>query len=281
MLNDGIAFVRNGHRTLFKWHRGRRQRDDIAFTRTRLLEGMRLGASLEVDINCHRGHGFVVLHDKTLDAETSGSGLIRDTAPEALVGLTLRRDDGALSTEPVLLLDDLLALLRAETLPPGAMLQLDLKEAAAAIVPEVVNRFGRDAAPVARHLILSGGDFEAVTRLASAVPGIGVGYDPCFGDKLDRLRNDRDFAAFIADALVAAPDASMLYLDYRIVMAARKAGFDMIARVHAAGKTVDAWTLNSTCPDVAEVLPGLLELQVDQITTDEPVRLQALAMTMV
>lgn len=272
----GVAIMRNGHRTLLKWHRGRRQRDDIPFTAPRILEGLRLGASVEVDINCHSESGFVVLHNKTLEKETNGAGVVRETAPDMLRRLKLRREDASVSDEPVLLLRDLVSVLSAETLPESALLQLDLKEDVGAITQDVIARFGQEAGPVARHLIVSGGDFEAVTRLASAAPGIAVGYDPCFGERIERLQRTRDFAAFIESGLADGAEAKMIYLEYRIIVEAAKAGFDMVAAVHAAGKTVDAWTLNSTAPDAAEALPVLLELKVDQITTDEPVYLQSL-----
>ena len=46
-MTDGVAQVHGGHRTLFKWHRGRKHGTDLPFTGERILEGMRLGASVE------------------------------------------------------------------------------------------------------------------------------------------------------------------------------------------------------------------------------------------
>ena len=63
---------RDGHRTWFKWHRARRRAGDPVFTRTRILEGLRLGASIEVDLVIHGGHGFAIVHDFLLDNETTG-----------------------------------------------------------------------------------------------------------------------------------------------------------------------------------------------------------------
>ncbi len=276
MENPGISILREGHCTRLKWHRGRRQRDDIPFTAARIVEGLRLGASVEVDINCHRDHGFVVLHNKTLEIETNGTGVVRETAPEALRQLKLRRADGSVSEEPVLLLGDLISVLASETLPDSALLQLDLKENAEAITAEVIARFGHDANRLARHIIISGGDFDAVTRLASAAPGIGIGFDPCFGARMERLDRTGDFASFIESGLADGAGASTIYLEYRIVIEAAKAGVDMVAAVHGAGKLVDAWTLNPTAPDASSALRALLDLKVDQITTDEPVVLQSL-----
>ncbi|MNE47968.1 hypothetical protein D3C80_1424010 [compost metagenome] len=62
----------------------------------------------------------------------------------------------------------------------------------------------------------------------------------------------------------------MIYLDYRIVLAAEDAGFDLIAPVHAAGRRVDAWTINHITPETICQVERLLKLKVDQITTDDP-----------
>ena len=83
---------RDGHRTWFKWHRARRRAGDPVFTRSRILEGMRLGASVEVDLVIHGGHGCAVVHDFLLDKETTGNGPVRQTPPEALRVLHRRSD---------------------------------------------------------------------------------------------------------------------------------------------------------------------------------------------
>ena len=50
--------------------------------------------------------------------------------------------------------------------------------------------------------------------LTDAAPGLRVGYDPCHDDAIDAAcMRDRDFAGFVADALAAAPEADMIYLD--------------------------------------------------------------------
>ena len=50
MRSDPISVEHEGHRTLLKWHRGRRKASDPEFTPTRILEAMQLGASVEVDL---------------------------------------------------------------------------------------------------------------------------------------------------------------------------------------------------------------------------------------
>ena len=83
-MNMPILLERDGHRTWLKWHRGRRRAADTAFTGERIIEAMCLGASIEVDLVIHAGHGCAVLHDLTLERETTGAGRVRNTSAAAL-----------------------------------------------------------------------------------------------------------------------------------------------------------------------------------------------------
>lgn len=62
----------------------------------------------------------------------------------------------------------------------------------------------------------------------------------------------------------------MIYLAYDILLAAADAGVDLVAPVHAAGRRVDAWTINRINPQTIAQVERLLSLKVDQITTDDP-----------
>lgn len=267
---DPLHIDGDGHRTWLKWHRARRRVDDPAFTGARILEGMRLGASVEVDLVVHGDDGCAVLHDFTLDDGTTGAGRVRDTGAEALRALHLRAGDGTPLPDRVMLLEDLCALLARTPPHPDALLQLDFKEEMAALSPQVIANFAATVGPVARHMVLSGGDAGAIAALSAATPGLRTGYDPCYGDSLARLRATGDFAGFIADALAKAPDAGLIYLDHRIVLAADAAGFDMIAAVHAGGRRVDAWTIQTVTPGTVAQCRRLIALRADQITTDDP-----------
>ncbi len=265
-----IHIERNVHRTWIKWHRGRRRLSDPVFTGERIIDAMRLGASVEVDLVIHADDGCAVLHDLDLDRETTGSGKVRDTGADTLRQLHLRDDEGRPIAEKVMLLEDLCALLAREGVHPDALLQLDFKEDLQALTPQVVANFGKSVAPIAGSLILSGGDFDAIALLAKAAPFIATGYDPCYGESLARLRATGDYREFIEQALVTAPDARMIYLAYDIILAAEDAGVDIVAPVHAAGRRVDAWTINRITPQTIAQIERLLRLKVDQITTDDP-----------
>jgi glycerophosphoryl diester phosphodiesterase len=276
-MADGIAVTRDGHKTMQKWHRARQQVGDLPFTGARILEGLRLGASVEVDLVRHADGGFAVLHDFVLDRDTTGTGRVADTTASTIRALQLRDPAGRPTAHRPMLLEDLCALIAQDgAAAPTAVLQLDLKEDAPGIDAVVVDTFAAAVTPVARHFILSGGHPQAIGRLADAVPSLPMGYDPCHEGAIERLHADRDFAGFVATALAAFPRARMIYLDHRLVLFAAEHGFDLIAAFHAAERTIDAYTLTRADAATAVVAEQLLALKVDQITTDDPVGLERL-----
>jgi glycerophosphoryl diester phosphodiesterase len=273
-VSMGLEIEAGEHVTRLKWHRLQRSRNDLPFTPRRLLEGLAAGASMEVDLRRHADHSFVCLHDATLDRETSGTGPIAQASLEQLRRLTLR--DGRTSTgEGLILLEDLAELARGVA-TPDALIQLDLKETDEALDSQTIENFRRTLACVAGRCILSGCDWRAVSRLAAVVPAMRLGFDPCDADTLEQLRDGLDCLDFVESTLATAPEAEMIYLDYRIVLAAEGMGIDLVAPFRHAGKAVDAWTLNTDHVGALRSVKRLVALKVDQITTDEPDALQDL-----
>lgn len=275
-MSDPLYFTRDGHRTWLKWHRGRRKASDPVFTGRRILEGMRLGASVEVDLVVHADRGYAVLHDLSVERETTGSGKVAELGADALRALHLRAEDGTVLADRVMLLEDLCALLAQGGLHPDAVLQLDYKEDWKVLDETAVASFKASVAPVAGHMILSSGDAEAVRLLTDGVEGLHIGYDPCHDGALERLRNSQDFAGFVRDAIAASPKAEMIYLYYGLVLEADRLGFNIVAAFHAEGRRVDAYTINHANDESRPKVRRLLELKVDQITTDDPEGLIAL-----
>jgi glycerophosphoryl diester phosphodiesterase len=269
-MGPAVSVTRDGHRTFLKWHRARRFGTDPVFTGRRIIEGMAAGASVEVDLVIHGDDGFAVLHDLMLDHDTTGVGAVRQTPAAVLRGLHLRGADGGPIADTVMLLEDLSALIAAEGAHPDALLQLDYKEDAAALTPAVIATFARALRPVARHFILSSGDAEAVALLSGPVPGLRIGYDPCHMGAIERVQASRDFAGFVAEAVAASPHAELNYLEHRLVLGAADLGFDLIAAFHAAGRRVDAYTLQRADAAGVATAQRLMALKVDQITTDDP-----------
>lgn len=274
-MHKGISLRSNGYTTMLKWHRGRRLVTDAVFTSTRILEGMRLGASIEVDIQRHGSNGFVILHDQTLDRETSGSGPVGTQKVHQLRQLRMRDNEGVVTAEPVLLLDDLAELLAGGSVDANAVLQLDLKNDRASLSPDDIAAFPSAVEPFLANVLLSGDDADAVDSLHRATPGLRTGYDPCREDTIVELQRTGDYAAFVQAALATAPDAEMIYLYHPVVLAADAAGFDMIGAIQSAGKRVDVWTITEVNDTTLAMARRLLALKVDQITTDDPVGLEA------
>lgn len=276
-MPDPAGVTRNGHRTSFKWHRARRRGTDPVFTGRRILEGMALGASVEVDLVVHADHGFAVLHDhRSIARETTGTGPARAHTAASLRALHLRGNDGAPIADRVMLLEDLCALLERNPPHPEAMLQLDYKEDQGPLAPAAVSAFAKYVGPVAGNMILSSGEAGSVRLLTEATPGLHVGYDPCHGEAITRLKQTRDFAGFTAEAIADSPRAEMIYLAYPLVLSADDAEFDLIAAFHAASRRVDCYTLKTADETTRPVIERLLGLRVDQITTDDPEGLAAL-----
>lgn len=275
-MSDGIKIVTGGHVTWLKWHRGHRQAGDISFTPERISEGLSLGASVEIDLVCHAGGGFAVLHDVTLDRATTGTGRVSDASVEVLRQLRLRDASGNATGHKVMLLDDLANLLKSTSAKQGGLLQLDMKEVSASISEDDILAFKATMAPVCERVILSGGDAEAVRRLSDGLPMMRIGYDPCFDGVVAALTGSGAFSDFVAEALATSPHAEMIYLHHRLVLAADAMGFDLIEAFHQAGKAVDAYTINHATADSMPDVLRLLALRADQITTDDPVGLEEL-----
>lgn len=277
-MSNGISIDTDGFRTMLKWHRGHKQAGDISFTPERIVEGMAIGASVEIDLLCHAGGGMAVLHDELLDKATTGTGAVRSTTADQLRRLFLRDENGAPSPHRIMLIEDLGHVLANNPCGEGAVLQLDLKETVDDMTEADIAAFATAIAPVRDRVILSAGDARAVARLAEAVPGLPVGYDPCHGGAIERVLASSDFTAFVDTALKAMPDAQMIYLHHLLVLTADERGFDLIAAFHAAGKRIDAYTIEEASQPALAKVRRLLALRCDQITTDDPLGLERLVL---
>ena len=212
----------------------------------------------------------------TIERETTGHGAARDQSADQLRAHHLRANDGTPIADHVMLLEDLCALL-VETPPhPDALLQLDYKEHQGPLDAATQATFGRCVTPVARNMILSSGEAESVRLLTDAAPGVHIGYDPCHDESLAVLERTGDFAGFVKDAVAASPKAEMIYLATDIVLAAADRGYDIVAAFHKAGRRIDAYTIRTADAHTLTTVARLLDLRVDQITTDDSEGLAAL-----
>jgi len=275
-MTDPLFITRNGHRTWLKWHRGRRKASDPVFTGARILEAMRLGASVEVDLVVTGDKGMAVLHDMKLDRETTGSGPVAATSDAAIRELYLRGNDGAPIADKVMLLDDLCGLMAEGKVHPDALLQLDYKEDETVLDGRAIDKFARATKPVAGNIIISSGSAAALKLLTAAVPGMRSGYDASDGDRFKDALANGTLQAFVDDAVAALDGTDLIYLYWEIVTRSADAGFDIVEAFHRHGKRIDAWTIREASAAMKPHVERLLALKVDQITTDDPEGLLAL-----
>ena len=275
-MTDPIFIERQGHRTWLKWHRGRRRASDPVFTGARILEAMRLGASVEVDLVVTGDKGMAVLHDMTLDRETTGTGAVAAASDAAIRMLQLRGNDTAPIDDRVMLLDDLCRLMAQGEVHPDALLQLDYKEDETVLDARAIEKFAAATRPVAPNMIVSSGSAASVKLLTDAVPGMRSGYDASNEQKFKAAVAAGALQGFVDDAVATAPGVDMIYLYWEIVTQAADAGFDIIEAFRRHGKRIDAWTIREASAATKPVVARLLELKVDQITTDDPEGLAAL-----
>ena len=275
-MTSPISITRNGHQTWFKWHRGRRRLSDPVFTGKRILEAMALGASTEVDLVVTGDKGFAVLHDMTLDRETTGQGPVAHTSDAVIRQLRLRDNTGNPITEPVMLLDDLCTLMASGKVHPDALLQLDYKEDETVLDARAIDKFAAATGPVAGNIIISSGSVAALKLLTAAVPGMRSGYDPSDEERFKVAPASGTLQAFVDDAVAALDGTDLIYLYWEIVTRSADAGFDIVEAFHRHGKRIDAWTIREASAAMKPHVERLLALKVDQITTDDPEGLVAL-----
>ncbi|WP_313316985.1 glycerophosphodiester phosphodiesterase [Gordonia sputi] len=265
-----IAVTHAGRRTRLKWHRARRRPSDTPFTASRIVEAMRVGASVEVDLLIHADRGFAVLHDRDLARSTTGQGDVSRASAAYLRGLSLTDNVGNPTDDGVVLLEDLASRLEGVDVADDALLQLDFKEDAAALDDKALDVFARAVAPFADSAILSCGDADAVTALCDAAPDIHVGYDPCHRGAVGRTLRSGDFRGFVFSACRDSPRAEMMYLDQELVLRAADRGADLIAAFHAMRREVDVYTLARADASSVARFTRLVDRGADQITTDDP-----------
>jgi glycerophosphoryl diester phosphodiesterase len=244
----------DGHLTRLKWHRARRTSTDTPFTLARITEGLREGASVEIDVRVSADGVPEIRHDPVRRWRR------RQPAP-ALCTLADARITG---TAPGAGEDT------GGQFPPTALLQLDIKDNASVMTPANARRTAGAVGALASHVIVSGTDPRAAATVARQDPRFRLGHDPCTRRAVLRLRRTADIARFVGDALDAQPSADTVYLDHRLILAAAGRGHDIVADFHAAGKLVDAYTLTGPDETTLAQARALLELRVDQITTDDP-----------
>ncbi|TDK39315.1 glycerophosphodiester phosphodiesterase [Rhizobium deserti] len=265
----GLGMEYDGHFTRLKWHRLRRSLSDSLFAANVMLEGFKLGASMELDLRVRGDGGFVVLHDEVLEGETTGQGLIRDAAPASIRQVTIR-DGGHVP----ILSEDLADML--ETAHPQALLQFDMKDRLDVIGRRGLAHLQEYFSAAGPSIIVSGADLDLILAVKQQIPDILRGIDPT--DKLLEIYGHQGLKAVEAELkldLLGPTEPDTVYLAWQLILKAAGEGLDLIALTHDVGKRVDAWTYNMKVPSggfspsEAQEFSALMALKPDQITTDE------------
>jgi len=256
-----------------KWHMLRRRKSDAAFQRENLAAALRSGAACEVDIVLTSDGHALCLHDQTLDRETTGHGPVADATRATIERCHQRGHDGKALDAAPLFLDEVAVAVAALGAVAPASVQLDVKVPAQALTKGVLDRIARVLSNHADAFIASAYDWQTVQCLVAAAPGVRAGFDPlAFYPRSLRL-DAEGFKGIAARTLEAAPNASMYYLEARLMLAALEHGVDLVDEVTGAGAQVDAWTIDADHPHVSDVLRRLIDLGCHQITTNDPERL--------
>jgi len=252
-----------GRSIRLKWHQLRQKPDDPPFSPANLRAGLAVGASLEVDLQPLADGEWVCLHDAELAGETDGTGPVARLRADEARQLRIKTGDFA-----PMLLSDLVSALEGSR--PGACLQIDLKAEPGAVTKQAAARFAALVDPVARHCLLSGPDWAAVTNLGASVAGLRLGYDP--SDLLAELApfGRSEIEATLKGVRRDTPGAAAYYLSHEIVAAAMKAGINPVGALQDRGAMLDVWTLDPTTPYCPERLAMAAEAGADQITTNDP-----------
>ena len=283
----------NGRKVLLKYHRllsgvHPHPPNSLAALRRVLADGAEV---VEFDIRLTQDEKFVLIHDATLDRETTGRGPVGQVTEAEFTALRLRDSD-----EPTATFTDVAGMLREVDRP--LKVQVDLKEAVP-ITHEVASLLLRAVALVREspHItVVVGcmGDWN-LRFLRRLDPTLGVGLD--FGYYLDapvddlvrlptrinaygylddhplgyrRLLPVRAYLEDRMDVLLdLVPGTREVYVRKEFLLQALADGVNPIAFIHERipGALVDVWTLYAQEQDLERVLRVALEAGADQISS--------------
>ncbi len=253
--------------------------------------------AIEFDVGLTLDGAFVLLHDSSLERETTGRGPLRQISEAQFKALRLRG-----TNEPPATLADVMTALRG--VGRALKVQVDLTEQEP-LPREVAARLGYALATLRensylRVVVSSAADWN-LRILRRLDPALNVGFDflyyldapvdeprrlptrtSAYGYLDDhplgygRLMSPREYLADRVEVLLEqVPGASEFYLRKEFVLQALADDFNPIRFVHEhkPGALVDVWTLSADDPDASRVLWTVLEAGADQITTDTSARL--------
>jgi glycerophosphoryl diester phosphodiesterase len=252
-------------------------------------------ALVEIDVVPLADGSFALMHDRFLEVETSGKGDAIQSSRSKIEKLTYKVN-GEVTSHKVGFLEEAIDIFAAH--PEALRLQLDLKPYTP-LTQAVLREFVRILAPVLDRIQVTSVSDWAVRSLRRFSPELALGFDPLlYLDLVDDdprpegippfrvgaygLRDDHPlssyqwgplgeyFAARAAALLVQAPEGCEWYIRAELLEKARKAGFDWVQFLHQQGSRVDGWTINAADPKQVRLAETLVDLGIDELTTDTP-----------
>ncbi|RFB85343.1 glycerophosphodiester phosphodiesterase [Rhizobium leguminosarum bv. trifolii] len=266
---QGLEISHEGHRTRLKWHRLRKRFADPLFSADVMAEGFAAGASMELDMRVRADGGFVVLHDRKLDGETTGHGPIAEKSLGDLGDIRMKEGD-----RPLILSEDLAAMMQSTH--PAALLQFDMKDDYEAIGARGIAHLAAHFRDIAASVIVSAASLDLIVAVKEKLPHLLRGIDPT--DKLYGIRQASGWKAvdIALRADVRGPtEPDTIYLHWPLILEAAREGLDLIALCQDEGKRVDAWTFTLKDSEAGfsdeewRNFQALMALKPDQVTTDE------------
>lgn len=256
-----------------KWHMLRQRKADPPFLRTNLVAALRAGAACEVDIVISADGHALCLHDRTLDRETNGHGRVADATRAAIEQLRQRGADGAVLDSAPLFIDELAATVCNIGVAAPGVVQLDVKAPARAFTAAALANLRAALGRNTDAYIASAYEWPAVQLLVDALPGLHAGFDPLAFYPRSFALDAAAFRAIAARTLTTAPRAAIYYLEAKLVLAALACDVDLVHAVTRGGAQVDAWTIDADRPQLQDVLRQLIDVGVQQITSNDPAAL--------
>jgi glycerophosphoryl diester phosphodiesterase len=229
------------------------------------LEGIRAcleagAVFIEIDITALADSDYLLVHDETLDAETTGVGPVGQCSM-ADSSLFFKNADGSTSTYPVPRLSQIVQLLL--DYPNGARLQLDYKNVMPFSDPEPLHRLVRLIEPLGGRVLVSTGADWQLRRLRKLAGWLELGFDIHFyvdwrfpEERVDprvppyrqgaygywddhmlsmqRLWTTAEYLAERCKTLTnLLPGVTTFYLDYRLLVQSLDDGFNWAEALHA------------------------------------------------
>jgi len=150
---------------------------------------------------------------------------------------------------------------------------LDVKVPVQALTKGALDRIARVLSDNADAFIASAYEWETVQCVVAAVPRLHAGFDPLAFYPRSFPIDAEGFRNVAARTRATAPNASIYYLEAKLILAALAHDVDLVQEVTGAGAQVDAWTIDADHPHLIDVLRRLIDAGCHQITSNDPDRL--------